>query len=256
MESHAADRLGASAEVRAAYERLLAAVGAAAGRIGDRPITPFFPQVGSSYRGTVIVGQATYGWLDTYQATVLAAEPRRTAAMEAAIEGYRDRAEQMDWLEAFPKTRSAAFWQTARYLSETLEPGAATPWYARIAWTNLYPVSWQPVPSRPQDRDFNPSGALREAQNDHVAGFLLATLRALGAKRVIIYGGSFWWPTSMTPPFDTLTEAARPLQAKGRLDGMAVVVGYHPNGAMRRGWGLRAYQQILLDALADAEGLR
>ena len=176
--------------------------------------------------------------------------------MEAAIEGYRDRAEQMDWLEAFPKTRSAAFWRTARYLAESLEPGTSTPWYARIAWANLYPVSWQPVPSRPQDRDFNPTGPLREAQNHHVAGFLLATLRALEARRVVIYGGSYWWPTGVTSPFDALTAAERPLQAAGRLDGMAIDVGYHPNGAMRRGWGLRAYQRMLLDALVDAEGPR
>ncbi len=90
-------------------------------------MTPFFPQVGSAYRGTVIVGQATDGWLDTYQAADLATKPKRTAVMEAATQGYRDGAEQMDWLEAFPKTRSAAFWQTTRYLAESLEPETSTP---------------------------------------------------------------------------------------------------------------------------------
>jgi hypothetical protein len=237
------ERLAADPAVTEQYDRLLAAIGDVAPQIRDRLVTPFFPEVGSDYRGLVIVGQSTWGWEGEQAPREYATPEGRAEALAYAKRVHRDREEPMSWLEERKRNASAPFWAVTRRLAERFEPDSTAPWYGRFAWANLYPVSWQwPEPG-------NPGGPLRAAQDHLVAGLLAATLHALDAKRVVIYAGGYWWPTGWTPPFDGLGTASKPLKAVGRIGDMAVVVGYHPAGAQRSGTSREAYAALLGDAL-------
>ena len=158
------ERLAADPAVTEQYDRLLAAIGDVAPQIRDRLVTPFFPEVGSDYRGLVIVGQSTWGW-DGEQAPGEYTTPEgRADALAYAKRVHRDREEPMSWLEDRKRNASAPFWAVTRLLAERFAPDSTAPWYGRFAWANLYPVSWQwPEPG-------NPGGPLRSAQDHLVPG--------------------------------------------------------------------------------------
>lgn len=156
--------------------------------------------------------------------------------------------EPLAWLAAH-RVRNSPFWTTARLISETLEPEAEVPWYGRFAWVNLYPVA-------PADPPGNPSGALRAAQDPLVGDLLQATVQMLKARTVIALVGPYWSLAGTVTPLSELTVQSRPLLRSGRLDDCTWVVGWHPGGASRRGWGPRAYADLSLEEVKRVRGLR
>lgn len=237
-------RLTSDTTIHCAYDQMLRGIGAVADGIGERPITEFFPAVGSAYRGTVIVGQAVWGWAGTHVAADYVDAEKRRVVVDEAKAVFRDHEDQMDWIDGWGRTRSQPFWKTGRLLAESLEPDLDAPWYARIAWTNLFPMAWQsPDPG-------SPHGALKDAQVPHAADLLWATLRVLEAKRVVIFGGEYWWPVRSQQPFDQLVDAERPLLSRGEIDGVRIVAGWHPNGARYRSWRPERYAELLTEELS------
>jgi hypothetical protein len=228
----------------AAYDRLLDSIGSRADDIGDRPVVLHWPHVGSAYRGLVIVGQALYGWPDDFRATQFSTATGRAEAIRIARQRNRDRAEPLDWI-ATHSVRNSPFWTVARLLADEFESGD-TPWFGKVAWVNLYPAA-------PEDPPGNPGGLLREAQDPQIGELLRANVEMLEAHTVVALVGPYWWPTGSAAPFGQLAELPRPLLRTGKIDGRTWVVGWHPGGASRRGFGPSRYAEILSAAI---EGVR
>ena len=228
------------------YERLLASIGDRAADIGDRPVVTHWPHVGSAYRGLVIIGQAVYGWADDCKAADLRDASKRAEIIDS-IKSRVDKPEPLDWIDTHP-VRTSPFWRSVRRFVEALEPDIDAPWYARFAWVNLYP-------SAPEDPPGNPGGALKEAEDPHVGLLLRAVTDWLDARRVIATVGPFWWPAARPAGLVDLAEQPRPLLRAGRAYGRTWVVGWHPNGASHRRFGPAAYTDIIVNAVAKAEGL-
>lgn len=225
----------------AAYDGLLASIGRRAGDIDDRPVVLHWPHLGSAYRGLVIVGQALYGWPDDFRADQFATSAGRGDAIAVARQRNSDRADPLDWI-ATHSVRNSPFWTVARLLADEFEPNDAAPWFGKIAWVNLYPAA-------PENPPGNPGGPLREAQDPHVGNLLEATIDMLQAHTVVDLVGPYWWPTGSAPPFDGLAELPRPLLRAGTIAGRTWIVGWHPGGASRRGFGPSRYAGILSDTI-------
>ena len=76
-------------------------------------------------------------------------------------------------------------------------PDGGAPWYARLAWVNLYPAA-------PEDPPGNPCGPLREAQDTLVGDLLRDTVEMLGARIVLAMVGPYWWPAGSSRYFATI----------------------------------------------------
>jgi len=226
----------------AAYDRLLAAIGARAEDLGEGDLATHGPHVGSDYRGLVILGQAPFGWSDVWPPSLFASAKGRERVLAATMARNADRAEPLDWIEA-SHHRSSPWWTCVRTLTQLLEPDSTAPWYGRFAWVNLYPVARDDPPG-------NPAGLLREIEDPLVGELLRTTLDALEATTVVATVGPMWWPTGSSPAFASLTERPRPLLASGRADDRKWVVGWHPTGASRRGTGPYAYARLIADEIA------
>lgn len=114
-------------------------------------------------------------------------------------------------------------------------------------------VAWEADPAAPPgspaSHPGNPGGALKLAQDPHVADLLRETVEWLNPEIVVVFGGPYWWPASSA--VDGLTKRPRPLMQVGPAAGRRWVVGWHPNGANRRGWIPERYVQLISDTLAD-----
>ncbi len=66
---------------------------------------------------------------------------------------------------------------------------------------------------------------------------------------VLVVGGPYIWPFIYPLRLDKLTTAQRPLDLTGLRDGIDWIVGQHPGGASRRGWGLRRYGELISKTL-------
>jgi hypothetical protein len=222
----------------ATYDRLLASIGRRADEIGPRPVVAHWPHVGSAYDGLVIVGQALYGWPDDFPASQFRSREGRAEALRVARARSTERADPLDWIATHP-VRTSPFWSVSRIVAEALVPDGGAPWYARLAWVNLYPAA-------PEEPPGNPGGPLREAQDPLVGDLLRDIVEMLDARIVLALVGPYWWPAGSSPYFATLAEHPRPLLRSGRVDDRTWVVGWHPGGASRRGWGPKAYAEILI----------
>jgi hypothetical protein len=229
-------------EMLAAYDRLLAAIGARATDLGDGDLATHGPHVGSAYRGLVILGQAPYGWSDVWPPSHFATADGRQRVLAATMARNADRAEPLEWIET-SHHRTSPWWSFVRTLTQLLEPDAEAPWYGRFAWVNLYPVARDIPPG-------NPSGLLRKLEDPLVGELLAKTLDALEAKTVVATVGPMWWPTGSSGRFASLVERPRPLMASGRTEGRTWVVGWHPSGASHRGVGPYAYARLIADEVA------
>ena len=92
-----------------------------------------------------------------------------------------------------------------------------------------------------------PTGALKEAQDDHVAALLLAQVEMLDPRVVVLVCGPwYWWSARDKPPeLEGLMLAPRPLLATGIINGRRWVVGYHPGGASHARVGPYAYADLV-----------
>jgi hypothetical protein len=226
----------ADARATALYDQLLASVAKAAPLDWTGCVVAHWPHVGSAYDGVVILGQALYGWPDDFDPHSFQDVSKRVDALDVIRGRNTDRDEPMDWIANHPVRRSP-FWTVARLVTEALAASSDQPWFSRLAWANLYPVA----PERG-----NPEGWLREAQNSHVGSLIETLMELLEARVVVALVGPYWWPAGSLLAFDILEARDRPLSRSGLIDGRAWVVGWHPGGASRRGYGPTAYAEIVV----------
>jgi hypothetical protein len=218
------------------YWDLLAAVGRRASEIDVRQIGVHWPHVGSAHRGLVLIGQALHGWNVHFPPSDFADPARRQAILTAAAAGP-ELPEPLWWVPKHPRVRRSSFWTFARHLADGANPGPE-PWYARLAWWNVYPLA-------PVDPEGNPWGALKEAQ-ERLAGRLIADIAAtFGFERLVLVPGRLRLPRAEPAG---LTELATrwPIFASGRIDGRTWVVGEHPGWASRRHVGSREYAALVV----------
>ena len=134
-------------------------------------------------------------------------------------------------------------------VAEALAPDSDSPWYARLAWVNLYPVA-------PENPPGNPGGPLREAQDPLVGDLLRAVVEMLHARVVIALVGPYWWPAGIAPYYSPLVEQPRPLLRSGVIEDRTWVVGWHPGGASRRGNGPAAYAARIVSEVHRLDATR
>ena len=229
------------------FERMLAVVGDRAAEIDPRPVASMWPHVGSAYRrgGVYVLGQALDGWdPDECGARWHATEARTPEGRARIITGTRawhaDAPEPIAPVLEVGKRRGSTYWLFTRRLVEQLVPGAEVPWYGRYAWGNLYPLGLD----RPKGY---PTGALKEAQDEHVVALLMAQVEMLDPGVVVLVCGPWYWWSAQSKPSElqALASAARPLIATGIVNGRAWVVGYHPGGASHARIGPYAYADLI-----------
>ena len=222
-----------------AADSLLAAIGERADAIGDGPLTLHWPLVGSQFDGGVLViGQAVYGWYGDWTAPQARDAAYRQHIIHEARDLFDDRPGRMDWIDGH-RVWNSPFWRVARDVTDAVAPGPG-PFYRRMAWANLYPVA-------PNETKSNPRGALLEAQTEAAAIFVDATIASLQPRMILVVGGPYIWPFVEPLGLGTLNAAARPLYLAGQRDGIDWVVGMHPGGASRRGWGPSRYAELIVD---------
>ncbi|MBX3031765.1 MAG: hypothetical protein KF809_16575 [Chloroflexi bacterium] len=242
MSGHALSTPIDSPDMTDAYLAMLRDIGAAAGRMGDRPLTSHWPLAGARYRpgGLLVIGHAVFGWIPEWQAADVATETGARevlSASRAAIEGD----DPMAWITT-ARARSSPFWRVVRDVVDGLTP-EGPPWYSRIAWTTLYPVA----PNAPKG---NPTPDQCDVQRPAATRFLAATIEVLDPSVVLVLGGGFWWGYRDGLALD-LEPAERPLFEVGVVDGRRWIAGWHPGGANRRHWLADRYAAHILGMLAD-----
>ena len=223
-----------------AYDRLLASVGHVAGEVGDGRLTSHWPLVGRAFdRGVMVVGQAVYGWLPDWTALDAATAGGRSTILNDTKASFADLPDPMSWIEGH-RVENSPFWRTTREVADALIPDRESPWFSRVAWTNLYPIA-------PGAHKGNPEGSLRQVQTAPAAKFLSATVDALRPRLVLVLAGPFIW--SFVEPLNlgglTRTDAPFTLIGK-RRDGVPWICGMHPGGAQRRGWPARRYAELII----------
>jgi hypothetical protein len=229
-------------------DRLLESIGGRAAEIDPTRIVIHWPHVGRSYRGTVILGQSLYGWADDFPVGSFRDPAGRADAITVAQARNVDRPDPNDWLLEVPAaTRNSPFWTASRLIADAVQPDGATPWYSRIAWVNLFPCA-------PADPRGNPSGALKEAQDPFVGELLSAHVERLNATRIVAFVGPFWWPAAGPAGLADLPEVPQPLMRAGvDAAGRTWVVGWHPAGASRHGWGPARYAELIIQTIENVE---
>ncbi|MGD0019959.1 MAG: hypothetical protein ABSD62_11950 [Candidatus Limnocylindrales bacterium] len=137
-------------------------------------------------------------------------------------------------------TRSGSpFWTLSERTCLALEPAGETPWYARYAWSNLFPLAWGDNNKSPWVGD-----GLWEPQYEHVPAYFWETVGSLDPTRILILAGKgFWDQTAGALGLAGLARLDWPLIAGGQVDGRSIVWTYHPgahlSGITRQGFSER-----------------
>jgi hypothetical protein len=197
------------AKFRRDYAELLADVAARRTELGVRAVAAHWPHVGSAYRGLLVVGQALKGWAIDWDPAELATADGRERILDDAAGVHAELDEPLSWVPTNKRVHRSSFWNFMERLADAANPGHE-PWFARVAWWNLYPLA-------PTDPEGNPWGALREAQQRMAGPLLLDLVEALDA---------------------------------GRLDGRSWIVGEHPGWASRQHYGPKQYAPLVAEKLS------
>jgi hypothetical protein len=228
-----------------AYDRLLAGVAGLAAELGDgRRLTSHWPLVGAGFDdGVLVVGQAVYGWIPDWVAGDAAILSGRAAVLDDTRSTLADQDDAMGWISGH-RVENSPFWRTTHEVADALTPDAQSPWFSRVAWTNLYPIA-------PGDTKGNPDGVLRLVQTEAAAEFLDATVDAVRPRLVLVLAGPFIWPFVGPLGLGSFRRAAPPFTLTGTRHGVPWICGMHPGGAQRRGWPARRYAELIVAAAAD-----
>lgn len=225
---------------------LLVSIGRESQVIGDGVLTLHWPTVGAAFdHGVLVVGQAVFGWMNGFTAKEARDPAARAQTIAAAKDPFDGLADPMAWIDGH-RVRTSPFWSVARQVTDELAPGSA-PWFSRVAWANLYPVA-------PNDYKGNPAGALLAAQTQPAAALVDAVVNELQPRLVLVAGGPYVWPFVRALELNVLEPAAKPLYLSGRRDGVPWIVGMHPGGASRRGWGPTAYSRVIVSTARSISG--
>jgi hypothetical protein len=145
----------------------------------------------------------------------------------------------MSWI-AGHRVENSPFWRTAHEVTGALVPDRESPWFSRVAWTNLCPIA-------PGAYKGNPEGSLRQVQTAAAAEFLGVTVDALRPRLVLVLAGPFIWSFLEPLGLGSLTRSDAPFTLVGkRRDGVPWICGMHPGGAQRRGWPARRYAELII----------
>jgi hypothetical protein len=233
----------------AIFRGMIDAVGDRADEVGpERTISAHWPFVGTQFRGLLVAAQGLDGWdAEVSSGRWRVEEARLPADREHLFRGAqrwaRSRPEPIsEPMLSSAKRRRAPFWGFSKRLALLTEPDLPGPWLARYAWWNVFPLAWERGSA---------SGILKELQAPLVADLFWAVVEDLRVDRVALVAGKGWWPelrdllglTMMTP-------APRPLIARGRVRGVAIVATYHP-GARMKGVTRDDLAQSAADALNE-----
>jgi hypothetical protein len=229
-----------SPQMTDAYDRLLTSVGRVAPEIGDGRLTSHWPLVGRDFdHGILVVGQAVYGWIPDWTAADAQVEAGRTAILDDTRATFADRDDPMGWIEGH-RVENSPFWRTAHEVTDALVPDRESPWFSRVAWTNLCPIA-------PGAYKGNPEGVLRQLQTSAAAEFLIAVVDALDPRLVLVLGGPFIWQFVGPLGLGDLARIDPPFTLVGRRRaGVPWICGMHPGGAQRRGWPARQYAELII----------
>jgi hypothetical protein len=226
------------AEVVDRYRSLLTAVGSVADELDDVTLTSHWPLVGTAPRRVLVIGQAVFGWIPSWHASRLSTPAGVDEILAETLLACYEREDPMDWIVE-NRARASPFWRTVLVMIERLYPDSVSPWYSHVAWANLYPVARNDVKG-------NPDGTLRDVQTRPAAELVDAIARALDPDLTLVLAGTFWWPFTERLALTESLIAERPLLGLGRRHGRPWIIGMHPGGAQRRGWGASAYADWLV----------
>lgn len=232
------ERTPVTGELERRADALLAAIGSNAEAIGDAALTMHWPTVGAAFdHGVLVVGQAVYGWMNSWTAQEVREANVRERVIGEAKNPFPDLKDPMAWIDGH-HARTSPFWTVAHQVTDALSPGRA-PWFSRLAWANLCPVA-------PNDIKGNPSGALLRAQTSSAAPFLERAIEEIQPRLVVVVGGPYIWPYVEPLNLEVLQQAAKPLYLAGRRNDVDWIVGMHPGGASRRGWSPMTYAELIV----------
>lgn len=229
-----APRLPDDGRAAGIFRRVLDAIGEHVDELGpDREVVAHWPFVGTRFNGLLVAGQALDGW----DAEVTPARwrleevrdpARRDSLLRGAQEWSRHRDEPMDEVMTRGNRSGKPFWDVTGRIVAAIEPdrGAGSPWYARSAWFNVYPLA---------PRRGSPSGLLRDLQAPFVGDLFWTVVEELGVDRIVLVPGKDrWWDVRSRLGLEGLdTRQARPVIAAGVVRGCRVVYSYHPGARIR-----------------------
>ncbi len=237
-----------SETLRISVDRLLASIGDRAHDIGERRLTLHWPLVGSRFdAGVLVIGQAVYGWFGDWTAGAARDPERRAQVIDDAANLFSDRPDRMDWVQGH-RVWNSPFWRVACEVTDTVAPGEGE-FFSRLAWANLYPVA-------PNDIKSNPGGALLEAQTNASPTVLDAVIDVLQPRVVLVAGGPYVWAFDTPLGLGVLESRARPIYRAGWRNGRIWILGMHPGGASRRGFGPTRYASRISAEIASLAGER
>ncbi len=96
-------------------DELLAAIASHSGEIGDRPLTMHWPTVGAAFDGGVlVVGQAVFGWMNTWTATEAHDPGERAQIIAEAKNPFPHLRDPMSWIDGH-HARISPFWTVANF---------------------------------------------------------------------------------------------------------------------------------------------
>jgi hypothetical protein len=242
------DSVDAQDPITEAYRGMLREVAIRPEAMGDGWLTSHWPLVSGAYEpgGLLVVGQAVYGWVPGWHVSDLASDAGIERILEETRSVYRDRPDPMDWI-ATNRVRSSPFWRVVRRVAESLPRAPHEPWYASVAWANLYPIA-------PGEVAGNPTDAQVVAQRPGAARVLSTTVAAIDPGLVLVLAGPFWWGYREHLGIAGLKAEQRPLYETGVVDGRRWIVGWHPGGAKRRGWSAGPYAERIVAVTNEMRG--
>ena len=234
-------KLWRPAEVADRYRSLLMSVGSVVDDLADVTLTSHWPLVGTAPGRVLVIGQAVFGWIPSWHASRLSTPAGVDEILAETQLACYERQDPMDWIVE-NRARASPFWRTVRLTMEGLHPDSTLPWFSHVAWANLYPVARNDIKG-------NPDGTLRDVQTRPAAELVDAIARALDPDLTLVLAGTFWWPFTERLALTDSLVAERPLLCLGRRHGQPWIIGMHPGGAQRRGWGARAYADHIVAAV-------
>ena len=210
-------------------DALLAAIGHAAPGIGDGVLTLHWPTVGAAFdHGVLVIGQAVFGWMNGFTAEEARDSAARARTITAAKDPFDGLEDPMGWIDGH-RVRTSPFWSVARQVTDALAPGASPSGSAGSHGQTS-------TRSRQTTAKGNPAGALLGAQTQPAAAFVDAVVNELQPSLVLVAGGPYVWPFSIRLVLGSSSlPIARSISLGDRSDPW--IVGMHPGGASRRGWG-------------------
>ncbi|HEX7948877.1 MAG TPA: hypothetical protein VF494_00905 [Candidatus Limnocylindrales bacterium] len=226
--------LSESGRAAAAYLRILNAIGDRVDQLGpDREVVAHWPFVGTRFNGLLIAGQALDGWdaevtPARWRLDALRDPGNRGSLLRGAQEWATHRSEPMDEVLLRGKRSRSPFWDVTGRIVAAIEPagGNPSPWYARCAWFNVYPIA---------PRRGSPEGLLKDLQASLVGDLFWAVVDELGVDRIVLLPGKdWWWDVRARLGLEGLdTRQTSPVIAAGRLRNVSVVYSYHPGAHLR-----------------------